>query len=199
MSFSDFFFGSGPSTQQVGTLTGGQDDLLNQIIGGLSGSGPLAGLFGVNQDFFQSSFVDPALNTFQNRIAPAIQQKFIASGGARGSGLDDTLTRAGADVQGQLNQQLAGLINNAQNRALQGAQLGLGTQAFQNVQDPGSQGLFPELLSGIGAGFAGPFGGALGQGAGSFASNLFKQKGGGGGGFSAQNPGPGLSRRGQLQ
>lgn len=191
-----FLFGSSPSTQQVSTLTQGQDDFLNQLFAGLQGQGSLAGLFGVDQNAFQQNFVDPALNTFQNRIAPAIQQKFIASGGARGSNVQDTLTRAGADVQGQLSQTLAGLISQAQNRALQGGQLGLGTQAFQNLQDPGSTGLFQELFSGIGSGFAQPFGSAIGGAAGGSVSNLFR---GGNTGFSASNPGPGLQRRGQLQ
>ncbi len=170
MSFFSSLFGSGPSNEQFSTLTPEQQQLLQQLISGIGGQGPLSGLFGVDQESFQKSFVDPAMNTFNNRTAPAIQQRFIASGGARSSSAEDTLTRAGADVQGQLNQTLAGLINQAQGRAMQGLGLGLGTQAFQNVQDPGSTGLFGELFSGVGSGFAAPFGNQLGKSAAGFFS-----------------------------
>ena len=75
-----FLTGSDPSLQQVDLLSSGQtsllDDLINRI---LSGSGG----FGFDEDFFQSSFVDPALREFQNRIAPGIQQKFIQAGAGK--------------------------------------------------------------------------------------------------------------------
>lgn len=172
--FMDFLLGSSPSYDKVSRLTGGQDDLLNNLMMGLQGQGPMAGLFGVDQQSFQNSFVDPMMRQFEQRTAPAIQQRFIASGGARGSNVQDTLTRAGADVQGQINQKLAELISQAQNRAMQGAQLGLGTQAFGFQENPGQTGLIPQLASGIAGGFAQPFG----QGIANYASGLLPGRSG---------------------
>lgn len=55
---------------------------------------------------FKKSFVEPAMSKFRNQIAPQIQQSYIASGQHRGTGLDDTLTRAGVDMDAMLNQYL---------------------------------------------------------------------------------------------
>lgn len=172
MSFGNFLFGSSPKNRQVDLFSGGQQDLLtdliNKIIGGQGG-------FGFDEDFFQQSFVDPALKQFEQRTAPAIQQKFIGQGAGRSSSLQDALTRAGADVQGGLDQQRAQLLNEALNRQLQGAQVGLGARPFSIEQDPGSRGLLPEIAGGIGAGFGGAFGGAAGRGLGQAASSFFNR------------------------
>lgn len=167
-----FLFGSGPQNRQVDLFTGGQQDFLTNLLQRLmSGQGG----FGFDEESFQSSFVDPALNQFQNRIAPAIQQKFIGSGFARGSSLENALTRAGADVQGSLDTKRAELINAALNRQLQGSQIALGARPFGIQQDPGSTGLLPEIAGGIGAGFAGPFGAAAGRGIGQGVSGLINR------------------------
>lgn len=171
MSFGDFFFGSGGGLDQIDLLTGGQQDLLNDLIrrvlGGQEG-------FGFDEDFFQRSFVDPALRQFESRTAPSIQQKFISAGAGRGSNLEDALTRAGADVQGSLDQKRAELLNQALNRQLQGAQTALGTRAFGLQQDPGSEGFSSVLLPALGAiggGFiGGPAGAQIGAGLGSGAA-----------------------------
>ena len=169
-----FLTGSDPSLQQVDLLSSGQtsllDDLINRI---LSGSGG----FGFDEDFFQSSFVDPALREFQNRIAPGIQQKFIAAGAGRGTNVQDALTRAGTDVEGTLAQLRAGLLNQGLDRQLQGSQLALGTQTqgFQPV--PGSTGLLPDIASGIASGFAGPIGAAGANALTSGINNAFKNFG----------------------
>lgn len=161
--FTDFLFGRSPSREQVPTMTPQQMQLLNQLIGGLGGQGGAFGGFGVDEDFFQKSFVDPALKQFETRTAPAIQQKFIAAGAGQGSNLEDVLARAGADVQGQLNQQLAGLLENAQERQLRGAGLALGASPFTTVQDPGSTGALDEILRGFGGGAGGAVGRAAGK------------------------------------
>ena len=169
-----FLTGSDPSLQQVDLLSSGQtsllDDLINRI---LSGSGG----FGFDDDFFQSSFVDPALREFQNRIAPGIQQKFIAAGAGRGTNVQDALTRAGTDVEGTLAQLRAGLLNQGLDRQLEGSRLALGTQTqgFQPV--PGSTGLLSDIGSAVGSGSANPFGQQLGKAGASAVSNLFKNFG----------------------
>jgi hypothetical protein len=80
--------------------------LVDQLIASLTGEGPFADLYSSDEDTFQKSFVEPAQKLFQNQIAPQIQQQYIASGQQRGTGLDDTLTRAGVDLDSMLNQHM---------------------------------------------------------------------------------------------
>lgn len=80
-----------------------QRRLIDQLIDGLGGQGDFANLFETDPEAFKKSFEDPAMAQFQNRTAPGIQQQFIASGLQRGTGLDDSLTRAGVDMQSMLN------------------------------------------------------------------------------------------------
>jgi hypothetical protein len=78
--------------------------LIDELLGSLkSGSGAFSDLFNVDEEMFNKAYVEPAMSRFSNRIAPGIQQEFIASGMQRGTGLDDTLTRAGVDLQNDLN------------------------------------------------------------------------------------------------
>lgn len=81
-----------------------QRNLIDQLIASLGGNGPYSNLFSTDENAFQKSFVDPAKAMFNNQIAPQIQQNYIASGQQRGTGLDDTLTRAGVDLDSMLNQ-----------------------------------------------------------------------------------------------
>jgi len=78
------------------------DQLLDSIT---NGGGAFGDLFNADQEAFQKSFVEPAQQRFRDQISPMIQQSYIASGQQRGTGLDDTLTRAGVDLNQQLNQQ----------------------------------------------------------------------------------------------
>lgn len=176
MSFFSSLFGSKPKTKEVSRLSGGQQDLLNDLISRvLSGQGG----FGFDEEFFQQSFADPAIRQFENRFAPQIQQKFIGAGAGRGSNIQDALTRAGADVQGSIDQQRAQLLNQALNRQLQGAQLALGTPAFALEQTPGSTGfastLFPALGGALGGVIGGPGGAQIGSGLGQAAAQLGNQ------------------------
>lgn len=76
------------------------DELLQSL---KSGQGNFSDLFNVNEDMFNKAYVEPAMSRFQNRVAPQIQQEYIASGMQRGTGLEDTLSRAGVDLQNELN------------------------------------------------------------------------------------------------
>lgn len=81
-----------------------QRKLVDKLLSSLDGNGPFADLFTTDENAFQKSFVEPAMSRFRNQIAPQIQQQFIAGGQQRGTGLDDTLTRAGVDLDSLLNQ-----------------------------------------------------------------------------------------------
>ena len=171
-----FLFGSAPKSRKVDFLNEGQTDLLNDLIRRvMSGSGG----FGFDEDFFQQSYVDPAMREFEGRIAPSIQQKFIGAGTGRGSNVQDALTRAGADVEGSLAKQRAELLNQALNRQLQGTQLALGTKQFGLEQTPGEDGFLSfaaPLLGGLAGGaLGGPAGFGIGVGTGQAISKGFRR------------------------
>ena len=90
---------------------------IDQILAGLKGEGPYAKLYAGDEEAFQKSFVDPAKAMFKNQIAPQIQQGFIANGMQNGTGLEDTLTRAGVDLDQLINQEYMNFQNNAMNRS----------------------------------------------------------------------------------
>lgn len=93
-----------------------QRKLVDRLIGSLNGEGDFGNLFNVNEDMFHKSFIEPAQAKFRNQIAPQIQQQYIANGQQRGTGLDDTLTRAGVDLDSMLSQYLFQAQQNAQSR-----------------------------------------------------------------------------------
>lgn len=96
-----------------------QRQVIDQLLGSLSGSGPFSHLFQADDEAFQKSFVDPARSRFENVTSPQIQQQFIASGQHKGTGLEDTLTRAGVDMDTLLNQQFGQFQSDALNRQIQ--------------------------------------------------------------------------------
>lgn len=93
-----------------------QRQLVDQLIGSLNGKGQYADLFNADEAAFQRSVVDPARAQFRNKTAPQIQQSYIQSGQQRGTGMEDTLTRAGVDMDTLLNEQYMNYQQGAQNR-----------------------------------------------------------------------------------
>jgi len=89
---------------------------IDEILRSLQGEGLYSDLFNMNEEAFQKSFVEPAKYRFQNQIAPQIQQSYIANGQQRGSGVQDTLTRAGVDMDQLLNAQYMDYIQSALDR-----------------------------------------------------------------------------------
>ena len=112
-----------------------QKQLLDQLLSGLKGEGQFANLFSTDQAAFQKSFVDPAKQMFKGQIAPQIQQSYIASGQQRGTGMEDTLARAGVDLDQLLNQNFMNFQQNAQNRQTTaiGSILGQGAGAPEQI------------------------------------------------------------------
>jgi hypothetical protein len=93
-----------------------QRELTDQLLAGLKGQGQYANLFSANEADFNKSFRDPAMSMFKNQVTPQIQQGYIASGQQRGTGMEDTLARAGVDMDQLLNQHFAQFQENAMNR-----------------------------------------------------------------------------------
>lgn len=126
--------------------------LIDQLLSSLTGEGAYSDLYNADEDTFQKSFVEPAQSMFRNQIAPQIQQQYIASGQQRGTGLDDTLTRAGVDLDSMLNSQMYKFQQDALNRKQGTIQsiLGSGSGA-QNETSSGQ-----DILSGLGGFLSSP-------------------------------------------
>ena len=90
--------------------------LVDDLIASLQGGGSFNDLFEMDDEAFKKSFVDPAKSRFKNQIAPQIQQGYISGGQQRGTGLDDTLARAGVDMDQLLNEQYMNFQQGALNR-----------------------------------------------------------------------------------
>ena len=131
-------------------IQGGQRELIDQLLASLGGDGPYSDLFNMDEEAFQKSYVDPAKQRFQSQISPQIQQSYISSGQQRGTGLDDTLARAGVDMDQLLNQQYMG---------------------FQEKGKDRMSSIISKILGqGAGAAPAQSFGSAFGQSAGGYLS-----------------------------
>lgn len=132
-----------------------QRQLVDQLLGSLRGEGPYADLFAANEADFERGFADPARARFRNVTAPQIQQAYISQGQQRSTGLEDTLTRAGVDMDALINENYLNYLQSAQNRKANtiGQILGQGPgaprqQSWQNAAGQGLSG----YLSGEGFG-----------------------------------------------
>jgi len=145
-----------------------QQQLIDQLLSSLGGEGPYSSLFSANQADFEKGFAEPARARFQNQTAPQIQQGFIQGGQQRSTGLQDTLTRAGVDMDQLLNEHFL---------------------QFQQGKEQNQLNTIQQLLGHQGTGENQSFGSAAGQGIGGYLSsdnfgqnvgdifgNIFKQK-----------------------
>lgn len=122
-----------------------QRKLIDRLVDSLDGQGPFSDLYNKDEDVFQKSFVEPAQAMFRNQIAPQIQQKYIASGQQRGTGLDDQLLRAGVDLDSLLNQQMYQFNQDSMNRKQQTINSILGGSAGAANKPTGAQ----DVMSGL--------------------------------------------------
>ena len=120
---------SGRRKSQETAIQKQQRNIIDQILAGLGGEGQFADLFNADEGAFQRSYVDPSLRRFEKFIAPQIQQSYIQSGQQRGTGLQDTLTRAGVDLQSNLDEKYAGFQQDAMERQLRALSGVLGMDA----------------------------------------------------------------------
>jgi len=129
---SSYMSGEGSRSKET-KMQKTQRKLVDELIASLSGEGRFGDLFAKDDAAFQKSFVEPAQAMFRNQIAPQIQQQYIAGGQQRGTGLDDTLTRAGVDMDAMLNQYLYQHGQDAMNRQsdMIGNILGMKSQPYQ--------------------------------------------------------------------
>lgn len=139
-------------SQKETPIQGQQRQAIDDILKSISGEGPYSNLFQANNEDFEKFFIEPAKQQFQSQIAPQIQQAYISSGQQRGTGLDDTLTRAGVDLDQMLNQFRFQQQQGAQKRQLSALERILGQKA--GVAEQPSP--FESLTQGLGGYFASP-------------------------------------------
>lgn len=186
MSLTDFLFGKKEKMEQVPTMDQGQQDLLSQLLGGLSGQGGGGGALGGGMDFLQkllsgdtSQFEQPLMREFQENIIPQLAERFAGAGsgaqdssafqqslGSAGAGLSE---RLGA-LRGGLQQQGLGQLSNLMN-------MGLGSKSFENVLHQGSPGFLGSLAPGVGSSLGFMMHGGIGSGIGNLF-NLMTRSGG---------------------
>lgn len=161
-------FGSG--SKRISTMDKRQKALYKQYAAGLQGQGPFADMFNFNADAarenFNQSYAQPAYQQFQEEIAPTITGSFRGRNLGQSSYAGSALAKAGTDVQKNLNANLANMLyqgqQGAMDRRLQALQAILNTQTFaQQQQQPNS---FESLFGG------------LSQGAGQYLGNQFANK-----------------------
>jgi hypothetical protein len=160
MSLSDFLFGKKGEMQQVPTMTGGQSDLLNQLLGGLTGGGFGGGTTGAGMEgLFKllsgdtEAFEAPLMRQFQESTIPGIAERFSGLGaGAQGSSaFSQGLSSAGAGLSEQLGSMRGGLQQQGLSQLMNMMNMGLGTKSFENVYKPPTQGFMQGMSGGIGS------------------------------------------------
>lgn len=102
---------TGRSNPKETEMQAKQRQLVDQLISSLNGEGPFADLFSRNEATFNKNFAEPARQRFKNQIAPQIQQSYIANGQQRGTGLQDSLTRSGVDIDQMINSEYMNYLN----------------------------------------------------------------------------------------
>lgn len=131
--------------QQQQNLSPQQQDILKQLLGGISGPAANAGsLFNYNvqnsqpyqegyggvqsslapfdptsaQNAFQSNVADPTIRDFQERILPTLQQSYISQGAGRSSGFEGTAASQGRRLMESLGAQRQAALNQQEQQSL---------------------------------------------------------------------------------
>lgn len=165
MGFMDFMFGKKEKMMTPSLMTGGQTDVLNQLLGMLSGQGGGGeGLFGQGGQYLSDmlsgspeamqKFEAPHMRQFSEQTVPGLAERFsgMGSGSQSSSAFGQQMGQAGAGLsenlaamRGQLQQgamgQLSGLMGQ-----------GLGAKQFENIFRPETFGFMGQLGAGLGQG-----------------------------------------------
>lgn len=176
----EFFLGKGEEMRQIPRFTSQQEQVLNQLLGGVQQQIPqqlqfLQSILGQSPEAM-GRFEAPALRQFEEEILPSIAERFtgqFGEGSQRSSAFGQVLGQAGAGLAENLQAQRSGLSFDAL-RNLQSL-LGTGlTPQFEQAYSPPQKGFLSSLATGAGGvagtALAGPLGGFLGSGLGSLFS-----------------------------
>jgi len=150
----DWLFGKDEKMQQASTMTGGQSELLEKLLGQMSGGG-------TGMEYLQnilsgdtSQFEQPLMRQFHQQTIPGLAQRFSGAGagaqsssafqqalGGAGAGLSENLGALRGNLQMQAANTMQGTLGNL-----------LGQRSFPNIFRPSSPGIFGSMMPGIGSG-----------------------------------------------
>ena len=104
------------------------------------------------QNLFQQSFVDPAMQQFEQITLPAISQRFGDANAGSSSALNQALGQSAADLSTMLGSQMGQFQQQQQQNRLGGlnALMGLGTQQMQQPMIHQQQGALGPLIGAAG-------------------------------------------------
>lgn len=157
------FFGGKKSPATLSTLDPRQRKLMEQYTQALEGGGgPLSDVYGqfnpeTMRNVYESAYAQPAYQEFQQNIVPTITGQFRGQNLQNSSYLGGALSKAGTDVQNNLNGQMAKLLYQGQQDSLRrrsGAVeniLGNQTFAYQKPQPSIFDNLLESLTAGSGS------------------------------------------------
>lgn len=144
LSLASKLFEKKDKFDQVPTMSGGQQDLQNQLLQmlGGSGGGSLQSLFG--EEGFES-FAAPAKRNYFENVVPGLAERFSGLNAQRSSGFNRALAKSGEDLSARL-----GEIRGQQQFGSLGQLLGEAFRpSFQTTYTPGSPGGLAETLAPI--------------------------------------------------
>ncbi|NGX36864.1 MAG: hypothetical protein K1000chlam2_00009 [Chlamydiae bacterium] len=132
---------TGGTTRQkdIGLLSPEQQQFLQGL--GLPGLGEQAGqaysdlLQPPSQDLFQRSVVDPAMQQYEQRVLPAIQQRYVDENAGSSSALNQALAQSATDLTTSLGAQEANFYQQGQSNRIS-ALSGLGGLSNQRTFEP---------------------------------------------------------------
>lgn len=171
----DLMLGSAKHTGNAPLMNQEQNDYLSQFLQGL-GPDANAAISQFLQPYdqeqfqglFQQSFIDPAMQTYEQQVLPGIQQRFVDANAGSSSALNQALGQSANDLSTMLGSQMGQFYQGEQQNKL-GA-MGLLNQTLgQRSFDPIIQkreGLAGPLLGAAGTAAGGFFGGPAGAAAG---------------------------------
>lgn len=195
----DWLFGSKDKYKKRSTMTPEQEEYQRGIYSGETGYGANP-IFQAGSDWLQklmsgdtSVFEAPLLQQFEQQTMPMIAERFGGAGAGSSSALNQTLARAGQDLQTQIAKVRADLMNQGLNTSLAYAQAQEGQKMeamkikpFEYYKQEGQTGILNPVLQAAATAVGGPLGGAAYD----YTSNLFRKGGPG----PAQNMQPSSNR-----
>lgn len=169
--FQKAMMGGVGKSRQVGLMTPEQQNYLQSVIGGDTGqqAGQAYRQFlqpqgvGDYQDIFQQTYIDPAMQTYQQQVLPGIQQRFVDADAGSSSALNQALAQSAQDLSTSLGSQFGQFYQQQQANQLAAlGQLGgfAGQQTFQPYVQQ-RQGLLGPLIGAAGKAAGAYFGGGI--------------------------------------
>lgn len=142
--------------KKISTLDETQQGVYKDYNAGLNGQGKFADLFNFDADEatqnWQKMYADPAYQNFNENVIPGITSQFRGGGLANSSYLGGALTKAGADVQKNLDAHLSNMLyqgkQDSVNRRIDGINkiLNMQTFAYQQPQQSSGDQVFGALM-----------------------------------------------------